>query len=223
MSKTIIKSNEIINYLDKIFDGDKVYLSNFRGWDFEQILEYGEFKPKDVVLDTGALQSYFSIFLAPLVKSVITTDNMAWAKRTYYKQSKLTSPEEWMRQVEIKSQGKVSAEIADVCNLQYSDNSFDKVLSISTIEHIDNDFGAISEMMRVLKPNGLLLLTTEYNSKQSKEYSETDNSYMRIYNREKIDKLCFGLNIEIRKTNDLGQAYADIPFITLFLKIRKGK
>ena len=217
----MIKSKEIINYLDKVFNGDKIYLSNFRGWDFEQILKYGEFKSEDVILDTGALQSYFSIFLALLIRTVITTDNMSWVKRAYYKQSKLTSPEEWMRQVEMKSQGKVKAEIADVCNLQYNDNSFDKVLSISTIEHIDGDFKAMSEMIRVLKPNGLLLLTTEYNSERTKEYSEIDDSYMRIYNKEKIDKLCSGLNIEVRKMNDLGQIHMDIPFITLFLKIRK--
>jgi len=217
----MIKNNKIINYLDKVFDGDKIYLSNFRDWDFEQILKYGEFKLEDVILDTGALQSYFSIFLASLVKLVVTTDNMAWAKRAYYKQSKLTSPKEWMRQVEIKSQGKVRAEVADICNLQYDDNSFDKVLSISTIEHINNDFKAMSEMIRVLKPNGLLLLTTEYNSERTKEYSEIDDSYMRIYDKEKIDKLCSGLNIEIRKTNDLGQAYADIAFVNLFLRIRK--
>jgi len=40
--------------------------------------------------------------------------------------------------------------------------SFDRVVSISVIEHIPDDSAAIREMARVLKPGGLLALTTPF-------------------------------------------------------------
>lgn len=49
------------------------------------------------------------------------------------------------------------AEIQDARNLHlYSDNYFDRVSAISTLEHIPNDGDsiAIKEMSRVLKPGG---------------------------------------------------------------------
>ena len=48
------------------------------------------------------------------------------------------------------------AEIQDARNLPYSDNYFDRVSAISTLEHIPNngDFIAIKEMSRALKRGG---------------------------------------------------------------------
>jgi len=48
--------------------------------------------------------------------------------------------------------------------LTFGNETFDVVISMETIEHIDNDKLCISEMARVLKPNGLLLISTPQNS-----------------------------------------------------------
>lgn len=48
---------------------------------------------------------------------------------------------------------------ADACALPYEDNFFDVVISCDCFEHIENDIKAISEVHRVLKPNGILIFT----------------------------------------------------------------
>lgn len=51
-----------------------------------------------------------------------------------------------------------SDEIADVTQLRYEKNSFDVVFCISVLEHVFEYEKAISEMHRVLKKNGMLVL-----------------------------------------------------------------
>lgn len=43
---------------------------------------------------------------------------------------------------------------------QFSDNSFDRIVSFQVIEHIGNDHLFLSEINRILKPGGTALLTT---------------------------------------------------------------
>lgn len=43
-------------------------------------------------------------------------------------------------------------------HLEYLENSFDKIISSHTIEHIPDIQGALGEMQRVLKPNGICVL-----------------------------------------------------------------
>ncbi len=47
----------------------------------------------------------------------------------------------------------------DACALPYEDNFFDVVISCDVFEHINDHIKAISEVHRVLKPNGILLFT----------------------------------------------------------------
>jgi len=51
--------------------------------------------------------------------------------------------------------------LADARNLPFSDNSFGSIISISTFEHIPNTKKLLSEMYRVLKPDGILAITME--------------------------------------------------------------
>lgn len=46
--------------------------------------------------------------------------------------------------------------------MNFPDNYFDRVVSLSTIEHIPDDTAAAVEMSRVLKPGGMLILTTTF-------------------------------------------------------------
>lgn len=49
---------------------------------------------------------------------------------------------------------------ADACKLHFGDSSFDLVVSSECIEHTPDPMRALSEMVRVLKPNGVLVVTT---------------------------------------------------------------
>lgn len=56
--------------------------------------------------------------------------------------------------------GDVLLKVGDATRLDFSDGEFDKVLCSEVIEHIPEADKALSEMWRVLKPGGLLVLST---------------------------------------------------------------
>lgn len=183
------------NYMLKICEKDKLLkpphvkkhgiFHNRRPWEHEQVFKYGNFNKKDIVLDTGAMHTYFCIYLAQFVKKVYTTDDFSWADRSYLEKEKLFSPKEWSRYVEKKGNGKIKAESANIMHLPYKSNSFDKVLCISTIEHVSDDLKGIRELARVLKKGGKLLLTTEFNFLVARSF----HSYLRVYNFYTLNKL----------------------------------
>jgi len=49
---------------------------------------------------------------------------------------------------------------ADACNLPLPDNMFDAVISSECVEHTKSPLSAVAEMARVLKPGGVLIITT---------------------------------------------------------------
>lgn len=54
--------------------------------------------------------------------------------------------------------------ISDITNIPVDDNSYDIVLCSEVIEHVFNPLEAIKEFKRILKPNGLLILTFPFRS-----------------------------------------------------------
>lgn len=50
--------------------------------------------------------------------------------------------------------------VGSVLNIPFDDNTFDFVISSEVIEHIPEPLAAIKEMSRILKPGGVLALTT---------------------------------------------------------------
>lgn len=42
----------------------------------------------------------------------------------------------------------------DVQNLEFSDQSFDRVACVAILEHVENPFKAVAELHRILKPGG---------------------------------------------------------------------
>lgn len=55
----------------------------------------------------------------------------------------------------------IKYERQDVCSLVCPDDTFDVVYSISTLEHVANKHSALSEMIRVTKPGGLVICTCD--------------------------------------------------------------
>ncbi len=56
--------------------------------------------------------------------------------------------------------GKAFAKVDLDMLLPWQDNSFDAVFSTEGIEHLENHFSFLREMCRILKPGGILVLTT---------------------------------------------------------------
>lgn len=162
---------------------------NFRPWESYQAFKYAELTPTDVVLDTGAMHTYFCIYCARFAGRIYATDNFYWGERDYVAKEHLFSPQEWAKYVESKGNDKIIAETADIAHLQYADSMFDKIFCISTIEHVAEDEKSIRELARVLKKGGRLLLTTEFNALLGKKYSEYDGTYYRIYSARSLQRL----------------------------------
>ena len=76
---------------------------------------------------------------------------------------------------------KVNFSVQDLTSLNFEDNFFDAVTCISVLEHIKpgSDTKAISELIRVLKPGGKLILTVDFGGKDKKYLVKTGIDYIK--------------------------------------------
>jgi len=79
--------------------------------------------------------------------------------------------ESWFKQKEYIASGYNPAQIygeyncdchQDIESMTFEDNYFDGVICLEVLEHVQNPFKAASELKRVLKPQGLLLVTVPF-------------------------------------------------------------
>ncbi len=106
----------------------------------------GFLKGGEVVLDAACGSGYGSQILAKKAKKVFGVDAsdhaVAFAQKTY-------------------TENNLSFEVADLNKpLNVPDNSCDVIVSFETLEHVYSQENMLSEFRRVLKPNGLLLIST---------------------------------------------------------------
>ena len=59
----------------------------------------------------------------------------------------------------IHGRARVEFNVCDLSNLGYKDDSFDMIYCVSVLEHTNNSDDIIKQFKRVLKPNGLLIVT----------------------------------------------------------------
>jgi len=64
---------------------------------------------------------------------------------------------------------------ARIEDMQFEDNSFDLITSMSVIEHIPDDVGAIRKMWELLKPGGVLLISLPCAATASEEYTNLND------------------------------------------------
>jgi SAM-dependent methyltransferase len=90
-----------------------------------------------------------------------------------------------------------------VTSLPFADGFFDKVICSEVLEHIPDLNKAASELVRVLKPGGILAVSVpSYFAesvcwKISDEYHNTPGGHIRIFKHKEILDLLKGLNLEI--------------------------
>lgn len=99
--------------------------------------------------------------------------------------------------------GDIKFEIADARNLEYPENSFDIVYSMSVLEHIEGetaDTSGLNEIARVLKPGGLLVFSVPIGSRHQDQMrplsgpdhvsdaGDRDSFFQRIYSVDSARK-----------------------------------
>ncbi|CAN7237784.1 class I SAM-dependent methyltransferase [Rhizobium sp. LjRoot254] len=79
---------------------------------------------------------------------------------------------EWLGADKVPGETYDGIEHQDVHALTFPDNTFDVVMSLDVLEHVNTPGEAISELLRVLKPDGLGIVTFPF-------FAETDKSVVR--------------------------------------------
>lgn len=81
----------------------------------------------------------------------------------------------------------ITFEVMDATKVTFPDNVFDCVVSFETIEHIKNYEDMIMEFYRILKDNGLLIISTPNREIDSKDDSKPNNPFhIMEFNRQEL-------------------------------------
>lgn len=104
----------------------------------------------------------------------------------------------------------------DVTNLSFPDNSFDIVLSNHVMEHIEDENRFLSELLRVLKPGGVIYLTFPLDFNRAETFEDKNiktpeerlkyygqDDHVRLYGRDILDKLKSKYGAEIKFAEDI--------------------
>ncbi len=118
--------------------------------------------------------------------------------------------------------------VGDAKKLDLPDNSFDLVLSLCAIEHfglgrygdaldLQADTLAVQEMIRVLKPGGWLVLSTEIHKAETVIRFNAD----RIYSKEHIESWFVGSCVLVYETYCKGPSWRFIPYEEVTSRLNK--
>ncbi len=149
--------------------------------EFPLVLEMGRFSTEDTVLDAGASLN------ARIIRKYV---HRTGAHIVHFTQS---AREEEL----IPHDDRASYMFGDLRSMPFKDETFDKVVCISTLEHIgmdnsryggkvennpDSYIDAVREMFRVLKRGGRMLITVPYGTQKNL-------GWFRIFNHSHIKKM----------------------------------
>jgi len=148
-------------------------LDIFRLDDYNRLKKF--LQPQDIILEVGALDSPFTNYFP---NKTIAVD-IPPKGRFGFSQKALK---------EFKSRKNLTPVMASGEALPFKKEVFNKIICTEVIEHIYNDQTAISEMSRVLKPNGKAFLTTPNQDELPVEQGISE--HFRHYTQKSLHNLC---------------------------------
>lgn len=108
--------------------------------------------------------------------------------------------------------------LGDAAALPYRDASFDAVVCVDVLEHLDDDGAALRDIHRVCKPGGRLLATVPAFDFL---WSRRDHQlhHKRRYTRRELEERVASANFDVLKIS-----YVNLPvFVPLWLMIKMGQ
>jgi ubiquinone/menaquinone biosynthesis C-methylase UbiE len=163
-----------MDYFDTVADQwDQMRAGYFDESVREVAIAKANLRPDMVVADVGTGTGYVATRLAPLVYKVYGVDASAKMLRV---------AEENMRQQGLTN---VEFKMGDGLNLPFEDNSLDAVFANMYLHHIEEPPLAIAEMVRVLKPAGVLVITDEDEHEHEWLHEEMDDVWLG-FDRDQI-------------------------------------
>jgi SAM-dependent methyltransferase len=162
------------------------------------------------ILDIGS-PKLLSLFLAAKVRATVhATDLLDYFFPAYAAHSRCMLPKDRQRYV---------METQDAQAMTYADATFDRVFSISAIEHIPNegDSASMREIARVLKPGGRCCLTVPWSDKGYEEvfkHRDDPDAYWTASNEEFVfyQRRYDGESLKRRLIESSGLDVVDISF-----------
>ena len=144
--------------------------------------------PEMTVLDCACGVGYGSHYLSGLAKNVVGIDcsreAITYAKTAY-------------------RAGNLSFIVGDARELPYQNGFFDAFVGIETLEHFSSPDKYLSEIHRVLKPGGLLFLSTpDGDSNPHKGIHAVNDYHWHHYRKDELDMLIGKLFPTYRLTRD---------------------
>jgi SAM-dependent methyltransferase len=85
--------------------------------------------------------------------------------------------------------------VANINDIPFKESSLDAVICSEVLEHVDSPEQSVKELIRVLKPGGIMALSVPRYLpelicwKLSKEYSQTPGGHVRIFRHNQLKKL----------------------------------
>jgi SAM-dependent methyltransferase len=100
--------------------------------------------------------------------------------------------------------GMADCVVGDATLLPYPDATFDRIIASEVMEHIPDDTGALDELVRVLKPGGVLAVTVPAWLSETICWTLSDEYYapksvgghVRIYTESRLRSLMAGAGLE---------------------------
>lgn len=93
---------------------------------------------------------------------------------------------------EVPPGGTASVQVGDILDMPYADGTFDVVLASEILEHVPADDQAISELVRILAPGGILAITVPRWLPErvcwalSDEYHANEGGHIRIFKADAL-------------------------------------
>jgi ubiquinone/menaquinone biosynthesis C-methylase UbiE len=127
------------------------------------------------VLDAACGEGYGSDLLALQAESVIAVD--------------LSAETIAHAQARYGARKNLQFQVADCTALPFADDSFDRVVSFETLEHLEDHESLMTEFRRVLKPDGCLLLSTPDKAVYSDGQDSDNPFHVRELYRDEFESL----------------------------------
>jgi len=110
------------------------------------IFEWLDPQPSDIILDGGCGRGFYPRFIRHVVDAKVVGVELDWLPVSIARDT-------------LHSDRGVTLVNANLYNLPFPHNYFDKAIMSEVLEHVDDDVRALCSMMHVLKPGGLLAIT----------------------------------------------------------------
>lgn len=145
-------------------------VNDFSLWrliEYPGVTQILEAEPGGLVLDIGSGTSSYPLMLAQQGATVIAVELE-------------TARAEWQQNKAKTLRLNVLPVVADACALPFASDTFNRITSVSAIEHIPNDRAVGAEMGRVLKVGGIASLSVPYTFKERASFFKGLKTFDRI-------------------------------------------